>query len=183
MIFIMFNSQLTTLVSQKALKVVLLLIAGIIAKKIISLLVKKLRLAKKRLGEPTSVQQEQRLKTIRSLIKNTSKIIINFIILVMILAELGVNITPLITGAGILGLAVGFGAKSLVADLIAGFFIILENQFNVGDQVQIANHQGKVTKITLRTITLKDKNKKIYIVPNSSIKTVVRFPKTKKLQK
>lgn len=179
----MFNSQLTTLVSQKALKVLLLLIAGIIAKKIISLLVKKLRLAKKRLGEPTSVQQEQRLKTIRSLIKNTSKIIINFIILVMILAELGVNITPLITGAGILGLAVGFGAKSLVADLIAGFFIILENQFNVGDQVQIANHQGKVIKITLRTITLKDKNKKIYIVPNSSIKTVVRLPKTKKLQK
>jgi len=95
----------------------------------------------------------------------------------MILAELGVNIAPLVTGAGIIGLAIGFGAKSLAADFIAGFFIILENQFNVGDEIEINKNKGRVIKISLRTATLIDKDKKVYIVPNSSIKTVVKYPK------
>jgi small-conductance mechanosensitive channel len=165
------------LIGQKALKIVLILIIGEVSKKAISLLIKKLRIAEKRLGETRLARQEKRLKTIRSLITNTAKIVINFIILMMILAELGVNIAPLITGAGILGLAVGFGAKSLVADLIAGFFIILENQFNIGDTIEAAKLKGKVIKITLRSITLKDKDKKTYIIPNSSIKAVIKYPK------
>jgi small-conductance mechanosensitive channel len=78
---------------------------------------------------------------------------------------------------GILGLAVGFGAKNLVADLIAGFFIILENQFNIGDEVQIGTNRGKVIKISLKSITLRDKEKKTYFIPNSTIKSVIRFPK------
>lgn len=171
------NDQLLTLIGQKFLKITLFIIAGEIAKRAVSVLVKKVRLAEKKLTQTALIQQKKRLKTIRSLITNTSKIIINFIVFIMILSELGVNITPLITGAGILGLAVGFGAKSLVADIIAGFFIILENQFNVGDEIQIGTHKGKVIKITLRTVTLKDKDKKTYIVPNSSIKAVVKFPK------
>ena len=173
----MIDYQLLTIIGQKTAKIILLLIAGAIIKRIISLMVKKVRLVEKKLSKTAARKQEKRLKTLRSLIVNSSKIIINFIVLIMILAELGVNITPLITGAGILGLAVGFGAKSLVADLIAGFFIILENQFNVGDQVQIGSSQGKVVKITLRTIILKDKDKNYHIIPNSAIKTVVRLAK------
>lgn len=165
------------LISQKAFKILILLLIGSIAKKSISVLVRKLRLVEKRLGDTRLARQEKRLKTIRSLITNTAKIVINFIVLVTILAELGINIAPLITGAGILGLAVGFGAKSLVADLIAGFFIILENQFNIGDMIKIGSHKGKVIKITLRTVTLKDKDKKTYIIPNSSIKAVIKYPK------
>lgn len=173
----MFNNELATLIAQKGIKVILYLIAGSISKKAISILVKRLRLAEKRLGDTRLARQEKRLKTIRSLITNTAKIIINFIILIMILAELGINIAPLITGAGILGLAVGFGAKSLVADLIAGFFIILENQFNIGDTIEAAKLKGRVIKITLRSITLKDSSKKTYIIPNSSIKAVIKYPK------
>jgi len=173
----MINNQILAVIGQKAVKIILILLIGEISKRAISLLVKKLRLAEKRLGETLLARQEKRLKTIRSLITNTAKIVINFIVLVTILAELGVNITPLITGAGILGLAVGFGAKNLVADLIAGFFIILENQFNIGDTVEIGTHKGKVIKITLRTITLKDKDKKTYIIPNSSIKAVIKYPR------
>lgn len=165
------------LVGQKAFKIAIILLVGTIAKKAVSILVRRLRLTEKRLAETTLKKQEKRLKTARSVITNTAKIVINFIVLVTILAELGVNIAPLITGAGILGLAVGFGAKSLVADLIAGFFIIFENQFNVGDVIKIGTHKGRVIKITLRTITLKDTDKKKYIIPNSSIKAVVKYPK------
>ena len=147
------------------------------------MLIKKAKFAPQRVGRKSSVRQQQRVKTISSLLVNSSKIVINFIVLVMILSELGVNIAPLLTGAGILGLAVGFGAKSLVSDLIAGFFIIFENQFNVGHTIKAANHEGRVVKITLRTITLKEKGGCRHIIPNSAIKSVTRFPKPKKKKK
>jgi len=169
--------NLLYLVGQKTLKIILYLIAGEIAKKIIAFLIKKIRLAPEKISQTNLENQKKRIKTITNLITNTSKIIINFTIFIMVLAELGVNIAPLITGAGILGLAVGFGARSLVADLISGFFIILENQFNIGDQVKIGTNKGKVIKISLRTITLKDKDRNIYIIPNSTIKSVIKLPK------
>jgi len=171
--------QLPLLIGQKLFKIALFLIGGEIAKRAVSLLVKRIRTASQKLGQKALAQQQAKLKTTRSLIKNTAKLVINFIVFVMILSELGLNIAPLITGAGILGLAVGFGAKSLVSDLIAGFFIILENQFNIGDKVQIGTNKGKVIKISLRTVTLRDEERKIYIIPNSSIKYIIKFPKKK----
>jgi small conductance mechanosensitive channel len=87
------------------------------------------------------------------------------------------NITPLITGAGILGLAFSFGAQTLVKDLIAGFFIILENQYNVGDQVKLNTEEGVVDKITLRATVLKDKKGNLIYIPNSEIKKVVVIKK------
>jgi small conductance mechanosensitive channel len=163
-------------IGAKILKIIIILIIGEIAKKVVSVFVRRLRRGGKKFKNRVSPKQTQRIRTLRRLITNSVKIIINLVVFVMIISELGVNIAPLIAGAGILGLAVGFGAKSLVSDLIAGFFIILENQFNVGDTIQIGSHQGRVVKITLRTITLKDKEKKTYIIPNSSIKAVIKFP-------
>lgn len=123
-------------------------------------------------------KKRQRIKTLTSLLVNTTALAINATALLLVLTELGINITPLLTGVGILGLAVGFGARSLVADFIAGFFILLENQFNLGDEVNLGSGwAGKVTKISLRTTTLKDKEGKIYIIPNSQIKAVVKLPK------
>ncbi|MFC1727608.1 mechanosensitive ion channel family protein [Patescibacteria group bacterium] len=173
-------SQLVTLVSQKVIKIGLIFVGAWLAKKAVKIIVKKAKLAPQSVGRETSVRQKQRVKTISNLIINSAKIVINFLAFVMILSELGVNITPLLTGAGILGLAVGFGAKSLVSDIIAGFFIIFENQFNVGDKIKAANHEGKVVKITLRTITLRDKDKIRHIIPNSAIKTVTKLPQPKK---
>ncbi|MFC1790744.1 mechanosensitive ion channel family protein [Patescibacteria group bacterium] len=173
----MFDTQTLLEISQKLLRILLYLLGGQTLKRLLILISKKIRQAPSSLTRKVSAKQRQKIDTLRSLIVNTSKIIINFVVFVIILAEVGVNIAPLLTGAGILGLAVGFGAKSLVSDLIAGFFIILENQFNVGDWVQIGSSQGRVTKITLRTITLKDKDKKIYIIPNSNIKALIKYPK------
>lgn len=161
---------------QKFIKIILYLVGAAVAKKALSLVVKRLRRIPGKISQKVSAQQRQRIATLRRLILNSAKIIINFIVLMMILAELGVNIAPLLTGAGILGLAVGFGAKSLVADVIEGFFIILENQFNVGDEVQIGSYQGHVSRISLRTVILKDKEKKTYIIPNSTIKAVIKLP-------
>jgi len=139
------------------------------------------RRIKKRLAQTnlSAKKQYQRFQTINSLIVNASQTIIGFIALLLILTEIGINIAPLLAGAGIAGLAIGFGARTLVADFIAGFFIIFENQFNVGDWVKIANQEGEVAKISLRTVTLKDKEKKIsYIIPNSTITTVVKYKKS-----
>ncbi|MCJ7827572.1 mechanosensitive ion channel family protein, partial [Patescibacteria group bacterium] len=77
-------------------------------------------------------------------------------------------------------LAIGFGAKNLVSDLIAGFFFILENQFNIGDTVEVGGNKGKVVRLTLRTLTLRDEEKKTYIIPNSNIKYIVKYPSLKK---
>lgn len=119
--------------------------------------------------------RKQRLKTLKSLLKNIVQYILFFIIVLLIIQELGFNITPFITGAGILGLAFSFGSQTLVKDLIAGFFIILENQFNVGDQVQLNAEKGIVYKITLRSTILKDEKGSLIYLPNSEIKRVVVF--------
>jgi moderate conductance mechanosensitive channel len=181
----MLNIQLTDeLIKQiigKAGAISLIVIIGEIGKRLFKIIIKKLKFAPVRLGRISTKRQQQRVNTLTNLLINTSYIVINFVVLVMILSELDIDIAPLLAGAGILGLAVGFGARSLVADIIAGFFIIFENQFNVGDEIEIAGHKGRVVKITLRTITLKDENKNRYIVPNSNIKTVTRFkPKASK---
>lgn len=165
---------------QKGIKIVFFLIVGEIIKRSISFTTRKIIHLPRKISQKISKQQKSRFKTLRSLTVNTVKMTINFIILIMILSELGVNIVPLLAGASILGLAVGFGSRSLVEDLISGFFIVLENQFNVGDEIEIGGHRGKVTKISLRTITLRDEKKNVYIIPNSSIKTVVKFPQKKK---
>jgi len=172
-----YDPYLITLIWQKAVRIIFLILGAIIVNKLIAAFLRKIRFFTSKVGERINPGQQERLKTIRLLIKNTSKFIINFIVLMMILSELGINITPLLTGAGILGLGIGFGARTLVSDLIAGFFIILENQFNLGDTIQIDKSKGKVIKISLRTITLKDKDKNIHIIPNSNIKTVIKSPK------
>jgi len=171
------SSTTLSLVFQKLLKILLYLLAGWLANKTIVVSIKKLKLASEKLGPRARPQHQARLKTLRSLIKNTARFVVNFTVFLLILTELGVNIAPLITGASIVGLAVGFGAKSLIADLIAGFFIILENQFNVGDRVKIGTSEGRVIRLSLRTTTLKDDQGRYHIIPNSAIKAVVKFPK------
>ncbi|MBN1263143.1 MAG: mechanosensitive ion channel [Candidatus Pacebacteria bacterium] len=177
------TDQLLLLLSQKAIKIILLVLGGEIAKQTIPFTIIKISRLPGKLHQQTTPKQLQRVKTLRRLTISTVKLTVNFIIFIMTLSEVGLNIAPLLAGAGILGLAVGFGAKSLVADLIAGFFIILENQFNVGDLVQIANQEGRVKKITLRTVILKDKERKTYIIPNSAIKAVIKLPPGKRRRK
>lgn len=122
----------------------------------------------------------QRVKTLRSLIGNILNIVIFGTAGVMLLAEWGVSIAPILTGAGVLGLAVGFGSQSLVKDVVTGFFILIENQFNVGDDVEIAGFRGRVVELRIRTTVIKGKDGELFILPNSQLTKVTLFPKVKK---
>ncbi len=114
-------------------------------------------------------------RTLRSLLKNLSDGLLFLVALLIILSHWGVNIIPILTGAGILGLAFSFGAQTFVKDLISGFFIILENQFNIGDTIKVDAHEGEVIRMTLRMTVLRDKKGNIIFIPNSQITTVVKL--------
>ena len=114
----------------------------------------------------------RRVETIRQIISSSSHILVTAIALMMILHELGFDVRPILASAGLLGVAFGLGAQTLMKDVINGFFILLEDQFTTGDQIKICDVSGTVEKMNLRTTTLKDTNGNTYIIPNSEIKQV-----------
>lgn len=93
----------------------------------------------------------------------------------LILSELGVSIAPILGGAGVVGLAIGFGAQSLVRDYFTGFFLLLENQLTTGDVVEIADKSGLVEDVTLRFVRLRDYSGNVHYAPNSLITTVTNM--------
>lgn len=117
----------------------------------------------------------RRTKTIGRLVSNVLSYVIYFIAFLLILGELTIDITPLLAGAGVLGLAIGFGAQNLVRDIITGFFIIFEDQFAVGDYIQTGNFMGTVEEIGLRITKIRNWTGEIHIIPNGSITEVTNF--------
>jgi small conductance mechanosensitive channel len=133
-------------------------------------------------GVKRRIMQERTLaktRTARSLIKKIIDIALFLTVLLMILSQWGVNILPILTGASILGLAISFGAQTLIKDFISGFFILLEDQFNLGDRVKINNFEGEVYSLGLRVTILKDSKGNLIYIPNSQIATVVRLKKVR----
>jgi small conductance mechanosensitive channel len=100
-----------------------------------------------------------------------------FVVVLMTLGQIGVNVTPVLAGAGIVGLAIGFGAQNLVKDLVSGFFLILENQVRVGDVAIINGTGGLVEAISFRTIILRDEAAVVHVFPNGSINTLSNMTK------
>lgn len=153
------------------LTVILTLIALKVAKKLsnrfIALVLKR--------GEDDEFQK--RTQTLGSIVRYTLIITILIVGVMIILREVGIEIGPLIAAAGVVGLAVGFGAQSLVKDVITGFFIFLEDQIRVGDVVQIAGKTGIVEKINMRTTMLRDLAGNAHYVPNGTIDTVTNMTK------
>ena len=118
-----------------------------------------------------------RLHTIGGLATNAVRVIVFGAAAMMIMQELGVNITPLLTAAGIGGLAIGFGAQNLVRDVITGFFLILEDQIHVGDVVTIDGTSGLVQAVKLRTVVLRDLSGTVHVIPNGAISTLSNMTK------
>lgn len=118
---------------------------------------------------------ERRETTLMKLLENILTYVISFMAFLMILSTLTIDVKALLAGAGIVGLAVGFGAQNLVKDIITGFFIIFEDQFSVGDQVRIGTLEGVVQEIGLRTTKLKSGSGELHILPNGSIIQVTNF--------
>nr|WP_211750039.1 mechanosensitive ion channel family protein [Paenibacillus sp. Marseille-Q4541] len=117
----------------------------------------------------------RRVNTVGELLKNVVSMVCNFILVLLILSQLGVNLGPVLASAGVLGLAIGFGAQSLVKDIITGFFIILEDQFAVGDVIQSGTLKGTVVMIGLRTTKIVSFTGEVHIIPNGGITTVTNF--------
>lgn len=121
--------------------------------------------------------EEKREDTLISIFTWASRIIILFIATLMILQEFGIQIGPILAGAGIIGLAVGFGGQYLIRDIISGFFIILENQYRIGDIVKFDGTGGLVEDISMRMTTLRDLDGTVHHIPHGEIKKVSNFSK------
>jgi len=123
-------------------------------------------------------EREKRALTLAHIVKAVGTTAIVIIATMMGLRELGLDITPIIAGAGVIGLAVGFGAQSLIKDVIGGFFIILEGQFGVGDVIRTGEISGQVERLNLRVTVLRDVNNgAVHFIPNSELKVVSNLTK------
>src|SRR5688572_603282 len=123
------------------------------------------------------VERTKRARTLGRIIQKTLSIVVSVIAALMVMRELNVDITPVLTSAGIVGLAVGFGAQTLVRDVISGFFLILEDQVRVGDSAVVNGTGGSVEAINLRTIVLRDEQGAVHVFPNGEIKTLANMSK------
>jgi len=159
------------------LRIAFIVVGALIVMRILRFLITKIRRFFEDDDPATKSEREKRAETLTRTLANFATIAIWFFAGMMILKELGVDIGPILAGAGIAGLAIGFGAQSLVKDFLSGIFIVVENEYRVGDVVKIADTAGLVEKITLRTTTLRDLEGKVHIIPNGEITVVTNMTK------
>jgi small conductance mechanosensitive channel len=159
------------------LRIGLILLLSYIIIRVVALVVTRFEQDVSAAGGADFVEHAKRIRTLGDLFRSTLGGLVSCIATLMILKELNLDITPILTGAGIVGLAVGFGAQTLVKDVISGFFLLLENQVRVGDVAAINGTGGLVEAITLRTIVLRDETGTVYIFPNGSITTLANMSK------
>jgi len=122
-------------------------------------------------------EREKRAHTVASLLRTVGTTLVVIVALMTAFREIGLDITPLIAGAGVAGLAIGFGAQSLIKDVVAGFFILLEDQFHVGDVIQAAGVSGQVEQMTLRMTIVRDLQGTVHFIPNGEIKVASNLTK------
>jgi small conductance mechanosensitive channel len=122
-------------------------------------------------------EAKKRAHTLGNILRHAFLIVLTFVAVLMILGELGIQLGPLLATAGIGALAIGFGAQSLVKDVISGFFIILENQYRIGDVIEVAGVSGLVESVSLRKTVLRDLQGKVHTIPNGEIKVVSNLSK------
>ncbi|MDY6801387.1 MAG: mechanosensitive ion channel family protein [Bacteroidota bacterium] len=161
--------------------ILILLVLLFVTLKFLNILIRRLnKLLIHRATKSESLDTQEaskRINTLLSILKGVGKIIVWTIFLMILFKKFGVDIGPILAGAGILGLAVGFGAQELVRDFISGFFILLENQVRAGDVAIINGTGGLVEKIELRTITLRDFSGVVHILQNGKINTISNMTK------
>lgn len=125
---------------------------------------------------PTPAQR-QRAETLTQVLRDVARVFVVAVGTMMVLSEIGIDLKPLLAAAGLGGLAIGFGAQSLVKDVISGFFILLEDSIAVGDVVEIAGVSGLVEEVKLRSIRLRDVSGSVHVVPNGIVDRVKNMTK------
>jgi len=157
------------------LRIIFIIIGYVVLIFVVKLLTRKFVRLVEDEDRSTRSEREKRADTIASIINTTSWIFFGVIVLFMILREFNVNITPLLTGAGVAGLAIAFGAQSVIKDFLYGFFLLAEDQIRVGDVVKLGEHSGVVERITIRTTRLRSLDGNVHIIPNGEIKAVINM--------
>lgn len=157
-------------ISSSGLRIILITVGMLLLFSVLQRVVERFRrLYEGRLFGP---MESKRADTLTQVIRDLARVVILGVGGMMVLSEVGVDLKPLLAAAGLGGLAIGFGAQSLVKDVISGFFILLENSIRVGDVVEIAGVGGLVEEVKLRTIVLRDETGSVHVIPNGTINTV-----------
>ena len=181
---IFYNSELGFQILEKLITITLIIIIASISVKVCNKLVDYIMLTKDNANKKFKIKSnEKRSETLHKLIRSAIRYTIYFIAFFQILSTLGINTTSIVASAGIASVAIGFGAQSLVKDIISGFFIILEGQFDVGDEVKLYNQAafiagGSVISLGLRSTKIRSGNGEIYFIPNGSINQVINYSLT-----
>jgi small conductance mechanosensitive channel len=156
----------------RAPKLLVILLLAFIFVRLLNLVTRKMVAFSER-GPARGTVRTQQVRTLTGVIRSTGVFLIVFFTGMFALKEVfNINIEPLLASAGIVGLAIGFGAQTLVKDVINGFFILVENQYEVGDTIRVAGVSGAVEEITMRRTTLRDGDGTLHVVPNSAIQIV-----------
>lgn len=166
--------------AQATLRVLLILLAALLGMKFLRLAINRLEVLLVRAGESSERVPGAAMMRVRTLMSVLWTIVVGlvwFTAILTILGQVGVNVAPILASAGVVGLAVGFGAQNLVKDFVSGFFLILENQVRVGDVAIINGTGGLVEAITFRTIILRDQSATVHVFPNGSINTLSNMTK------
>ncbi len=172
------SSKLIPWFLHHGLKIILIIFLAYLANKLLQKLIyKAVRMAVATDPSSSSDAEKKREDTLISIFSTTLRIVFIIIVSMMALQEVGVEIGPLLAGAGIVGLALGFGGQYLIRDLISGLFIILENQYRIGDVVSFDNTGGLVEEITLRMTTIRDQDGTVHHIPHGEIKKVSNLSK------
>jgi small conductance mechanosensitive channel len=159
------------------LRLLLIAAASILLVRLLSSLVDRILHLMANGSGVTISEAEKRARTMASLLRTVGTAFIIVVAVLMALREIGLDITPLLAGAGVAGLAIGFGAQSLIKDVIAGFFILMEDQFRVGDVIQAAGVSGQVERMSLRTTIVRDLQGTVHFIPNGEIKVASNLTK------
>ncbi len=163
-----------------ALRIGLILIAGYVGARLLRLGLGRLESALITTGERTEAvpgSARKRVTTLVGMLRTIAVVTLWAVVVIITLEQTGLNITPILAGAGIIGLAVGFGAQNLVRDLISGFFMVMEDQVRVGDVAIVNGTGGLVEAISFRTIVLRDLSGVVHIFPNGTINTLSNMTK------
>jgi small conductance mechanosensitive channel len=178
--FVSLLLSVTVPIAQSAMRIALIILAGYIAVRFVRAALSRLEALLIKAGEgtePVPGTARKRVTTLVGLLRTLTQVIIWAVAAIMCLGQLGLDITPILAGAGIAGLAVGFGAQNLVRDVISGFFMVLENQVRVGDVAVVNGTGGLVEAITFRTIVLRNLAGVVHVFPHGSVTTLANMTK------
>ena len=158
------------------LRILVILVAAIVLRRLGAAAINTLQHHAWR-GDAADLEWQRRTRTLSGILTRLVSVLIAFLAGMMLLRELSIDVVPILTGAGIAGLAIGFGAQNLVRDVISGFFMILEDQVRVGDLARINGVAGSIESVNLRTIVIRDGEGAVHVFPNGTVNQLANLSK------